>query len=53
MTRVLQTDESTALKPRTNEMRFYAPGVGDVLELDVSPQQGRTVLVRMIPGRRR
>ena len=37
---VLVTDETTALERRGNEMKFYARGIGDVLELDLSPRRG-------------
>jgi hypothetical protein len=45
---VLLTDETTALEPRGDEVKFYVRGLGDVLEMDLSPHQGRTVLVRMV-----
>jgi hypothetical protein len=48
--RVRVTDETTPLEPRVDEMKFYAPGVGVVMELGVSPRFSRSVLVRM--GRR-
>jgi hypothetical protein len=45
--RVRVTDESTPLEPRVDEMKFYAPGVGVVMELGISPGFSRSVLVRM------
>ena len=42
------TLDTTALEPDVTELKFYAPGVGTVLGLDVSPEQGRTELVRMV-----
>ncbi|MGI8646054.1 MAG: hypothetical protein ACR2JD_07030, partial [Nocardioides sp.] len=41
------TMDSTPLEKDVTELKFYAPGVGTVLTLDVSPEQGRTELVRM------
>jgi hypothetical protein len=48
--RVRVTDETTALEPAVDEMKFYAPGVGVVLELGVSPRFSRSVLVRVHLG---
>jgi hypothetical protein len=45
---VRMTEDTTPLEPRTVEFKFYAPGVGVVLELDASPEQGRVELVRMV-----
>ncbi len=42
----LQTEEWTPLEPGRSERKFYAPGVGLVLE--VSPSGARTELVRVI-----
>jgi hypothetical protein len=39
------TDETTALEPHVDEMKFYARGIGVVLELGLSPQFSRSVLV--------
>jgi hypothetical protein len=47
-TKVRMTEDTTPLEPRTTEFKFYAPGVGTVFELDVSPEQGRVELVRMV-----
>jgi hypothetical protein len=46
--RVLLTDETTRLEPRENEMKFYGPGVGDILDIGLSPEEARSVLVRMV-----
>jgi hypothetical protein len=45
--RVRVTDETTALEPAVDELKFYARGVGVVMELGVSPRFSRSVLVRM------
>jgi hypothetical protein len=45
--RVLHTANTTPLQPEILENKFYARGVGPVLELDLSPEFGRAVLVRM------
>jgi hypothetical protein len=45
-THLRMTEETTALEPDTTEIKLYAPGVGVVLELDLSPEAGRTELVR-------
>jgi hypothetical protein len=45
--RVLHTANTTALEPDVLENKFYARGVGPVLELDLSPEFGRAVLVRV------
>lgn len=44
------TDESTPLEPRVDEMKFYARGVGIVMELGVSPGFSRSVLVKVRKG---
>ena len=41
------TMDSTPLEKDVTELKFYAPGVGTVLTLDVSPAEGRTELVRV------
>jgi hypothetical protein len=41
------TDETTPLEPRVDELKFYARGVGVVLELGTSPQLSRSVLTKM------
>ena len=46
-TNVLVTRETTALEPDELEMKFYAPGVGLVLELGLSPQWTRAELVSL------
>jgi len=43
--RVLHTSNSTPLEPTALENKFYARGVGPVVELDISPQFSRAVLV--------
>jgi hypothetical protein len=45
--RVLQTANTTPLQANLLENKFYARGKGPVLELDISPQFGRAVLVKM------
>ena len=45
--RVRMTEDTTPLEPATTEFKFYAPGIGSVLEIDASPEQGRVELVRM------
>lgn len=45
--RVVQTANTTTLEPDLLENKFYARGVGPVLELDLSPELGRGVLVRV------
>jgi hypothetical protein len=44
-TNVLMTRETTALEPDELEIKLYAPGVGLVLELGLSPELVRTELV--------
>ena len=44
------TKDTTPLEPRLHELKFYAPGVGMVLEVGVSPEQGRVELVRFRRG---
>ncbi len=48
--RVLVTKDFTTLEPRLLELKFYAPGVGLVLEEGVSPDQGRVELVSFRRG---
>ncbi len=45
--RLLQTSNTTPLEPRLLENKFYARGVGPVLEVDLSPSFSRGVLVRV------
>ena len=40
----LMTRDTTALEPDLVELKFYAPGVGPVMELPISGESGRTVL---------
>lgn len=42
------TLDTTTLDPAVTEMKFYAPGVGVVRELDLHPEQGDTQLVRVV-----
>jgi hypothetical protein len=44
---VVHTANTTPLEPAILENKFYARGVGPVLELDLSPEFGRAVLVRV------
>ena len=46
--RVRLTKDTTPLEPRVMELKFYARGVGLVLELGTSPELGRVELVRVI-----
>jgi len=46
--RVLHTANSTPLEPDILENKFYARGVGPVLEIDVSPTWARAELVKVI-----
>ncbi|MBA3782123.1 MAG: hypothetical protein H0X12_09770 [Nocardioides sp.] len=48
---LLHTANTTPLEPTVLENKFYARGVGPVLEVDLSPSFSRAVLVRV--GRRR
>lgn len=45
--RVVQTANTTPLEPDVLENKFYARGVGPVLELDLSPELGTAVLTRV------
>jgi hypothetical protein len=44
---VVQTANTTPLEPDVLENKFYAPGIGPVLELDLSPGRGSAVLTRV------
>jgi hypothetical protein len=46
-THVLHTANTSRVEPAVLENKFYARGVGPVLELDLSPAFGRAVLVRV------
>lgn len=46
--KVVMTADTSPLEPDVNELKFYARGVGLVLTLDVSPEQGSSELVRLI-----
>ena len=41
----LMTRDTSPLEPKLVELKFYAPGVGPVMELPISGESGRTVLV--------
>ncbi len=45
--KVRVTKDVTPLEPKIMELKFYAPGIGMVLELGTSPDLGRVELVRM------
>jgi hypothetical protein len=49
-TDVLMTKDWTPLDPDVLEHKFYAPGVGPVLAIDVSGGSGREELVEFRPG---
>lgn len=44
---VVQTANTTPLEPDVLENKFYARGIGPVLELDLSPERGTAVLTRV------
>lgn len=46
--RVRMTLDTTTLDRAVAEVKFYAPGVGVVRELDLNPEQADTQLVRMV-----
>jgi hypothetical protein len=48
---VLMTNDLNPLEPRLNEYKFYAPGVGFVLELTASGATDRVDLIKVIRGR--
>jgi hypothetical protein len=41
----LMTRDTSPLEPKLVELKFYAPGVGPVMEVPISGESGRTVLV--------
>lgn len=47
---VWMTKDTTPLEPEIMELKFYAPGVGLVLEVGTSPDQGRAELVKFTRG---
>lgn len=49
-THVRMTEDTTPLDPAIAEIKFYAPGVGIVLEFDLAPEAGRTELLRFTAG---
>jgi hypothetical protein len=48
---VLMTNDLNPLEPRLSEYKFYAPGVGFVLELTASGATDRVDLIKVIRGR--
>jgi hypothetical protein len=42
---VLTTKDTSALEPDVTEVKFYAPGVGSVLEMDIGPDRAASDLV--------
>jgi hypothetical protein len=48
-TDVLMTRDVVPLEPKVNEHKFYAPGVGPVLALSISPGSGAETLVSYQP----
>lgn len=50
-TDVRMTEDTTALNPEVVELKFYAAGVGIVQEFDLSPEAGRSELLKFqTPG---
>ena len=49
-TGAVTTKDTTPLEPRLVEYKFYAPGVGPVLTLDVSGASGREELIGFTHG---
>ena len=49
-THVRMTEDTTPLDPAIAEIKFYAPGVGVVLEFDLAPDSGRTELLGFTAG---
>ena len=47
---VRMTEDTTPLDSAITEIKFYAPGVGIVLEFDLAPEAGRTELLRFTAG---
>lgn len=45
---VLMTKDTTPLDRAIVELKFYAPGVGVVREIDLNPEQGSGDLIRMV-----
>ncbi len=45
---VLMTKDATPLEPAVLELKFYAPRIGVVRELDLNPEQGSADLIRMV-----
>jgi hypothetical protein len=46
--RVRVTEDTTALEPAVAELKFYARGIGPVMEVGVSPGFSRSVLVSVV-----
>jgi hypothetical protein len=42
---VVMTKDTSALEPDVTEVKFYAPGVGSVLEMDIGPDRAASDLV--------
>ncbi len=45
---VLMTKDTTQLDLASVELKFYAPGIGVVREIDLNPEQGSGDLIRMV-----
>src|SRR5205085_11865828 len=41
------TEETTPVEPRADELKFFAKGIGMVMEVGLSPEASRSVLVSM------
>lgn len=48
---VRMTEDTTPLHPAIAELKFYAAGVGIVLEFDLAPEAGRTELLNFRPSK--
>jgi hypothetical protein len=48
---VLMTRDTSAIEPRVQELKFYAPGVGPLLSMHTDGPGGRAALVTYTPGR--
>jgi hypothetical protein len=42
---VVMTKDTSQLEPDATEVKFYAPGVGSVVEMDIGPDRGEATLV--------
>lgn len=45
---VVMTKDTTSLDRSIVELKFYAPGIGVVREIDLNPEQGSADLIRMV-----